>query len=187
MKKILLVLLINSFFSHGQNSFSLGDYITLNKNNIEFKYKKPLSPFYKVDESYSRQGNSNLVTSYLASMTKNVLMLQIYASPVPKQFMDFNWETLIKSKQQSKIFLNSFLNSANNKGMKITNFRNRTIASKSFLEVESTLTVSGITQRQINWITVYKNNFINILGATLSSYDKNVFFFKEFSRSVILD
>ena len=58
----------------------------------------------------------------------------------------------------------------------------------SFLEVKSTLTASGVTQKQINWITVYKNTYINIIGATLeNSFDENLSFFNSFGSSVIIN
>ena len=67
--------------------------------------------------------------------------------------------------------------------MKISKFRVKIINDKVFLEVQSTLTASGVTQKQINWITVYKNTLINILGATLiNSFDKNLSFFTELKR-----
>ena len=72
--------------------------------------------------------------------------------------------------------------------MKISKFRLNTINGKDFLEVQSTLTVSGVTQKQINWITLHKNTFINILGATLINiFDKNVSFFTEFNQSVLIN
>jgi hypothetical protein len=40
--------------------------------------------------------------------------------------------------------------------MKISKFKVETIIGIGFLEVQSTLTASGVTQKQINWITVYK-------------------------------
>ena len=64
----------------------------------------------------------------------------------------------------------------------------KNINGKKFLEVQSTLTVSGVTQKQINWITLHKNTFINILGATLiNSFDKNLSFFTEFTQSVLIN
>ena len=95
---------------------------------------------------------------------------------------------MINSEQQSKEFLNSFLGAANNTAMNISKFRVKIINDKVFLEVLSTLTVSGVTQKQINWMTVHKNTLINILGATLiNSFDKNLSFFTEFSHSVLIN
>ena len=94
---------------------------------------------------------------------------------------------MIASKTQSRNFLNSFLGASENSFMKVSEHRIKSINGKKFLEVKSTLTASGVTQKQINWITVYKNTFINVLGATLeNSFDKNLSFFTDFSSSVLI-
>jgi hypothetical protein len=189
MKKTLIILMlifgINSF---GQNNFKLGNNILLINKGISFQYKNPLSPFQKAEESYSSQGNTNLVSAFYARTTDNIVAIQIYATTIPPQFKNLDWYVMINSEQQSKIFLNSFLGASKNTAMKITKFKVETINGKGFLEVQSTLTVSGVTQKQINWITVYKNTFVNILGSTLiNSFDKNLPFFTEFSHSVFID
>ena len=189
MKKILFTLtLVVSFVSFGQNNFKLGSYTKLINKNIEFKYKNPLSPFQKAEESYSLQGNTNLVSAFYARTSANIVALQIYAKTIPPQYKNLDWKVMINSEQESKKFLNSFLGAANNTAMKISKFRVKIINDKVFLEVQSTLTASGVTQKQINWITVYKNTLINILGATLiNSFDKNLSFFTEFSHSVLIN
>ena len=189
MKKILFTLtLIVSFGCFGQNNFKLGSYTKLINKNIEFKYKNPLSPFQKVEESYSSQGNTNLVSAFYATTSANIVALQIYATTIPPQYKNLDWKVMINSEQQSKEFLNSFLGAANNTAMNISKFRVKIINDKFFLEVLSTLTASGVTQKQINWMTVHKNTLINILGATLiNSFDKNLSFFTEFSHSVLIN
>jgi hypothetical protein len=189
IKKILFTLaFIVSFVCFGQNNFKLGNNIVLINKGISFQYKIPLSPFQKAEESYSSQGNTNLVSAFYARTSEIIVALQIYATTIPPQFKNLDWNVLINSEQQSKIFLNSFLGAANNTAMKISKFKVETINGKGFLEVQSTLTASGVTQKQINWITVYKNTFVNILGSTLiNSFDKNLPFFTEFSHSVFID
>jgi hypothetical protein len=178
MKKTLFTLtLVVSFVCFGQNDLKLGNYTKLINKNIEFKYKSPLSPFQKAEESYSSQGNTNLVSAFYARTSVNTVALQIYATTIPPKYKNLDWKVMINSEQQSKKFLNSFLGAANNTAIKISKFKVKTINGKVFLEVQSTLTASGVTQKQINWITVYKSTFINILGATLiNSFDKNLFF-----------
>ena len=188
MKKLLFLLLFIPLVSFGQSDYTLGDYNKVINKNIEFSYKKPLSPFIKAEESYSKQGNTNLVTAFYARTSDNIVALQIYASTIPPQFKNLDWEVMIKEEQQAQDFLNSFLGAATNTAMKISYHNLKTINGKVFLEVKSTLTVSGITQKQINWITVYKNTFINILGATLiNSFDNNLSFFKNFSHSILIN
>ena len=189
MKKLLLIsaLFISVSCSFGQSKYSLGNYIETIKNDLKFHYRAPLPPFQKTDASYSLQGNINLVTSYITSTKNNVVVLQIYALPIPEEFKNLDWEMMTSSEKQYKAFLNSFLGAAANTSMKISKHKVKTINEKVFLEVESTITVSGFTQKQINWITIYKNNFINILGSTLSdSFDDNLFLFNDFSNSILV-
>ena len=189
MKKILLIVVLSIVkVSFGQGNFKLGDYTKTISNKIEFKYKNPLNPFQKTEESYSSQGNNNLVSSYYTKTSNTVIVLQIYASSIPPKFKDIDWNSITNSDKISKNFINSFLGTLKNTSMKISKYGLVTINGKDFLEVYSTLTVSGVTQKQINWITVYKNNFINILGVTLiDSFDKNESFFKEFTQSVLIN
>tara|TARA_B110000003_G_scaffold205331_1_gene204166 strand:- start:367 stop:978 length:612 start_codon:yes stop_codon:yes gene_type:complete len=187
MKKILLLLLFIPIVSFGQD-YDLGNYTKVINKNIEFSYKKPLTPFLKADESFSLQGNTNLVTAFYVRTANNIVALQIYATTIPSQFQNLDWEIMINNEQQAKEFLNSFLGAASNTAMKISKHRLKTVNGNFFLEVKSTLTMSGVTQKQINWITVYKNTFINILGATLiNSFDKNLPFFEDFSDSVLIN
>ena len=185
MKKLLFLLFFLPLVSFGQNNYKLGGYDKLIKKDIEFRVKKPLPPFEKVEESYSLQGNANLVTAFYARTSKNIVALQIYASNIPSEFGHINWEEMINSETQSRNFLNSFLGASTNSFMNVSKHKIKTIDGKTFLEAQSTLTASGVTQKQINWITVYKNTFINILGATLiDSFEKNLSLFMDFSNSV---
>lgn len=187
MLKRIVVLLLFVQVSFGQNDYKLGNYNKLVNKNIEFQFKEPLSPFEKIQESYSIQGNKNLVTAYYAKSSNNIVALQIYASTIPKQFGNINWNEMIASKTESRSFLNSFLGASANSFMKVSEHSIKSINGKRFLEVKSTLTASGVVQKQINWITVYKNTFINVLGATLeNSFDKYLSFFKDFSSSILI-
>jgi hypothetical protein len=189
MEKLGFILaLVVSVSCFGQNDFKLGDYTKLINKNIEFKFKKPLDPFQKEEESYALLGNSYLVSAFYLWTSDNVVALQIYATYIPPQYQNFDWKLIINSEQQSKKFLSSFLGAANNTAMKISEYRVKTINGKVFLEIQSTLTTLGVTQKQINWITVYKNTFVNILGATLlKNFDNNLFLFTEFSNSLIIN
>jgi hypothetical protein len=188
MKKIIVTLtFVVSFVSFGQNDFKLGNTNVLIKNGILFKYKTPLSPFTNEEESYSSDGNNNLVTAYYARTSEHIVALQIYAITIPPKYKNFDWKMINSSINQQK-FINSFLGAANNTDKYISNYKVITINGKVFLEVQSTLKKSGVIQKQINWITVYKNNFINILGSTLlNSFDNNLPFFTEFSHSIFID
>lgn len=189
MKKLfILTIILIPFLGLGQNKYKLGSYINLKKNNIDFQFKKPLSPFQKLEESYALQGNINLVASYSSSLSTETIVLQIYATPIPLQFSNLDWDELFNSEKSSRDFLNSFLGSAANSGMKISSHKVTNLNGKLALEVKSTITFSGVTQKQINWITIYKNHFINILGSTLiDSFDKNLSFIKDFSNSIYLN
>ena len=187
-KRLILLLLLIPLVSFGQNNYKLGNYNKLVNKNIEFQFKEPLPPFEKIQESYSLQGNTNLVTAYYARTSNNIVALQIYASTIPKQFGNINWNEMIISEKQSRTFLNSFLGASAETSMKVSKHRIKFINGKSFLEVESTLTAGGVNQKQINWITVYKNTLINIIGSTLEkSFNKNLSFFKDFSDFILIN
>lgn len=189
MKKIILTLaLVASFVSFGQNNFKLGSYTKIINKNIEFKYKNPLSPFQKAEESYSAQGNINLVTAFYARTSDNIVALQIYATTIPPKYKNLDWRLMINSEQHSRKFIDSFLGASKSTAMNVSDIRVINMNGKVFLEVQSTLTASGVTQKQINWITLHKNTFVNILGATLlNNFERNLFFFRDFSNSVLIN
>ena len=190
MKKLILLLFIPliSFSSFGQNNYKLGSYNRLVNKNIVFQFKEPLPPFEKSQESYSLQGNKNLVTAFYKLTSNNFIALQIYAVTIPERFQNLNWNEMIVSQKQSKAFISSFLSAGAETSVKVSEHQIKSINGKVFLEVESTLTSAGLTQKQINWMTVYKNTLINIVGATLiESFNKNLSFFKDFSNSILIN
>ena len=191
MKKILFTLtFVVSIVCFGQNDFKLDNNTVLIKNGILFKYKNPSHPFIKEEESYSSEGNKNLVSAYYSRTSENIVALQIYATSIPTKFKNIDWKVIINSSINQKKFLNSFLGAAKNADMNnnVSSYKVITINGKVFLEVQSILTVSGVTQKQINWITIYKNTFVNILGSTLiNSFDKNLPLFTEFSHYVFIE
>lgn len=187
MKKIVFIIsFIISFACSGQNNFKLGNNTVLINKGIIFSYKTPLPPFQNEEESYSLQGNSNLVSAFYArTPDDNIVALQIYATTLPTQYKDIDWDTMIYSSDNQKIFSNSFLRKNSENNMSILNYEVKTINGKVFLEIQSTSTVLGLKQKQVNWITIYKNTFVNILGVTLlNNFDDNLSFFKEFVNSV---
>ena len=114
-------------------------------------------------------------------------MLQVYSTPIPSQLKSFDWLTVINSKDQSKEFIEAFLTGGQKLGWKIYDHEVKKINGNYFLEVRSSITNSGMTQKQMNWLTVYNGNYINIIGATLkNSFDENVRFIKSFANSVKL-
>ncbi len=190
MKKLILLLFIPliSFSSFGQNNYKLGSYNRLVNKNIVFQFKEPLPPFEKSQESYSLQGNKNLVTAFYKLTSNNFIALQIYAVTIPERFQNLNWNEMIVSQKQSKAFISSFLSAGAETSVKVSEHQIKSINGKVFLEVESILTSAGFTQKQINWMTVYKNTLINIVGATLiESFNKNLSFFKDFSNSILIN
>ena len=59
------------------------------------------------------------------------------------------------------------------------------INGRNFLEVNVT---TYAIQKQTNWITFYKNNFINILGTTTIDNFKNIIeFLDKFKSSILID
>ena len=186
MKKFLLLLIV-PFILFSQSEYKLGSYIKERKNNINFEFKKPLKPFEKSEESFSLDGNNNLVASYVANIYTDPIMLQVYSTPIPSQLKSFDWLTVINSKDQSKEFIEAFLTGGQKLGWKIYDHEVKKINGNYFLEVRSSITNSGMTQKQMNWLTVYNGNYINIIGATLkNSFDENVRFIKSFANSVKL-
>ena len=188
MKKLLLLCIIIPLFGLSQNNYRLGNYTVFKKNNIVFQVKQPLPSFKQSKESHSLGGNDNLVASFEASIDADPIVLQIYTSPIPERFSNINWTELFYSDQSAKEFLDGFLGASSNAGMKMSKHKLLTLNGKDFLVTTSTITYLGVAQKQINWITVYKNNFINILGSTLlDSFDKNLFFIENFGSTILID
>ena len=161
-----------------QSNFKLGDYTKLTKNNIEFQFKNPMYPFKQTDASLSLGGDDNLVVSFLAS---SPAALQIYSTPIPQQMQDeaknfFNSEPTIKS------FINQLMPPPINK---LLEYRVVVVNGKKFIEFQS---IGADVQKQINWITFYKNNMINILGSTLiKDFDETLPFIMDFSKSIYIN
>tara|TARA_B100000795_G_C22756464_1_gene421715 strand:+ start:96 stop:632 length:537 start_codon:yes stop_codon:yes gene_type:complete len=175
MKKLLLILLYLPIIGFGQSNFKLGDYTNLIKNNIEFQFKKPMYPFAQSDESLSLVGNDKLAISFIAS---NPAALQIYATPIPSE-MQQEADNFFNSEQAIKSFVNQIFPPPVNE---ILEFRVVIINSKKFIEIKS---IVADVQKQINWITFYKNNMINILGSTLiNEFEKALPFIIEFNNSI---
>ena len=175
MKKLLLILLCLPMIGFGQSNFKLGDYTKLTKNNIEFQFKKPMYPFERSDASLSLGGDDKLVVSFLASKPA---ALQIYATPIPAEMQE-EAENFFNSEQAIKSFINQIFPPPVNK---ILEFRVVVVNRKKFIEIKL---IAADVQKQINWITFYKNNMINILGSTLTKdFDKTLPFIKDFGSSI---
>ena len=175
MKKLLLILLCLPMIGFGQSNFKLGDYTKLTKNNIEFQFKKPMYQFEQSDASLSLGGNDKLVVSFLASKPA---VLQIYASPIPAEMQE-EAENFFNSEQAIKSFINQIFPPPVNE---ILEFRVVIINGKKFIEIKS---IVADVQKQINWITFYKNNMINILGSTLIKDFKDALpFIIKFNNSI---
>ena len=188
MKKILLLCILIPLLGLSQNNYRLGNYTAFKKNNIVFQVKQPLPSFKQSKESHSLDGNDNLVASFEASIHTDPIVLQVYASPIPERFSNINWNELFYSEQGAKEFLDGFLGASANTAMKISKHKLLTLNGKDFLVTTSTMTYLGVTQKQINWITIYKNNFINIIASTLlDSFDKNLLFIENFGSTILID
>tara|TARA_B100000900_G_scaffold327651_1_gene287798 strand:+ start:1702 stop:2238 length:537 start_codon:yes stop_codon:yes gene_type:complete len=177
MKKLLLILLCLPMIGLGQSNFKLGDYVKFKKNNIEFQLKKPIHPFKRSDESLSLGGNDKLVVSYLAS---NPVALQIYATPIPSEMQE-EADSFFSSEQAIKSFVNAIFPPPVNK---ILEFSVVVVNGKKFIQIQM---IAADVQKQINWITFYKNNMINILGSTLiKDFEENFSFINEFNNSILI-
>ncbi|AUS06893.1 hypothetical protein C1A40_16230 [Tamlana carrageenivorans] len=162
----------------GQSNFKLGENIKLTKNNIEFQFKKPNYPFNRSDESLSQGGNKNLVISFVAS--KPIAALQIYSTPIPSK-MQQDAENFFNSEQSIKSFISQIFPHPINE---ILEYKVVVFSDKIFIEVQL---IGANVQKQINWITFYKNNMINILGTTLiEDFETNLPFIKKFKNSIYI-
>lgn len=176
MKRAVLILLILPIIGFGQSNFKLGDYKKITKNNIEFQFKMPNSPFEQSEESFSLGGNNNLVVSFLAS--KPVVALQIYSTPIPSK-MQHEAENFFNSEKAIKSFISQVFPSPVNK---ILEYKVIIFNEKKFLELKL---IGANVQKQINWITFYKNNMVNILGTTLiEDFEENLPFIQNFKNSI---
>ena len=174
MKRLLLILTCLPMIGLGQSKYKLGDYTKFTKNNIEFHLQKPMYPFERSDESLSSQGNKNLVVSFL---TNKPSALQIYATPVPAKFQEDAGD-FFNSAEQIKSFVDQLYAPPINK---VLEYRLVDLNEKIFRDY---INFNDI-QKQINWITIYQNNLINILGTTLiKDFDETLPFIKDFYKSI---
>jgi hypothetical protein len=186
-----LLILIIPFIGLGtssniQNNYRLGNYTKFKKNNIEFQVKFPMPSFVQTNQSFTTDGNNNLVVSYVKSEQTDPIVLQVFTTPIPERFNHLNFNEIFSNEESSKNFLNGFLG-ANTK-LKISKHKFVNLNGKNFLVATSTLTEYGVTQKQINWITVHKYNFINIVGSTLfSNFSENQLFIENFGSSVLIN
>ena len=175
MKKLLLLLLCLPLIGLGQTDFKLGEYTKIKKNNIEFQFKKPMYPFEQSDESLSLGGNDKLVVSYL---TFKPAAIQIYVTPIPSEMQE-EAADFFNSEQAIEFFANQMFPPPINE---LIEFRVVIVNGKKFIEMKI---ISANVQKQINWITFYNNNMINILGSTLiKDFDATLSFIIDFSNSI---
>ena len=160
----------------GQSNFKLGDYTKLTKNNIEFQFKKPMYPFEQNNESFSKGGNENLLISFM-TLSKPVI-LQIYSNPMPSEFQQ-EADNFFKSNEKIESFVNQIFPPPINK---IIDYRVVSLNGIKFVELKL---ISQNVQKQISWITFYKNNMINILGTTLiEDFEEVLPFIIDFKKSI---
>ena len=178
MKKILFLLFLTiPFVAFSQSDLNLGDYVKLTKNNIEFKFKKPLYPFVQSNESFSLGGNDNLVVSF---MNDNPVVLQIYSTPIPLEFQK-NADAFFSSKQGIASFINQLFPPPVNE---LLEYKVVVVNGKKFVELKL---IAANVQKHINWITFYKNNMINIsCGTLIKDFDNILPFIIDFSNSIII-
>jgi hypothetical protein len=175
MKKILLILLCLPIIGFGQSNFKLGNNTKIRKNNIEFQFKKPKYPFEVSESSLSSADNNKLLVSFLSSLPA---ALQIYVTPIPSEMQE-EAENFFNSEQAIKSFINQIMPYPVNK---LIEYKVVIINEKKFIEFQM---ITANVQKQINWITFYKNNMINILGSTLiKDFDETLPFIKDFSNSI---
>jgi hypothetical protein len=176
LETTLLLALCLPLLAFGQSNYKLGDYNKITKNNIEFQFKNPLPPFEQSDESLSLGGNDNLVISFFAS--KTMAALQIYSTPIPLKFQQ-EVDEFFNSEQALKSFVNQIFPQPVNE---ILEYKVVLFDNKKFIQLQL---IGANVQKQVNWITFYKNNMINILGTTLiEDFDDNLPFIVNFKNSI---
>ena len=176
MKNILFtIIVLISFVSFGQlNELKLGNNLKFKKNNIEFSFKEPLS-FEQTSQSYSSD-NSNIIVSFLNRQNK--ILIEAYSTPIPEKFYS-DADVFFSNKEKLENLMNQMLPKPLNK---IISYKIIKIGYQSFLEVSL---ISNNIQKQTNWITLYKNNLINIYGTTTTSNFSNIeSFLSKFKKSI---
>jgi hypothetical protein len=179
MKKLLLILLCLPTIGFGQANFKLGNYTKLSKNNIDFNFMKPLPPFSQSNKSLSMYSGTDdkLVVSFLAP---NPAALQIYSTPIPSKMQD-EADEFLNSKEAVKSFVNQLFPPPVNKVME---HKIVFINGKKFLNIKF---ISADVQKNINWITFYKNHMINIVCTTLiDDFEEMLPFINKFNNSIII-
>ena len=177
MKNILytLVLLI-SFNSFGQ--LNLGDKVTYTRGEIAFTIKKP-EPYIESDNTYGANGTT-LVKSFFSK--QNLSIIQIHSNPIPKNYKNYMNQLMEDSEMAKELFERKIFPPPMNK---ILSYRKILINSKPFYEVEY---IIRNIEKQIAWITVYKNRFININSTTtIGNFDNLKGFLNDFKEHIELE
>ncbi len=170
------LLILSSAFS--QNKFEFGERLNYNAQNIIISFDKPLA-FSESKSGFGATDSKNLVTSFINYDIQSIL--QVYCTPIPSQFA-MDAELFFSDKNNiEQIMKQTFPEPINY----VNSYKVIKINGRNFLEVNVT---SYAIQKQTNWITFYKNNFINILGTTTIDNFKNIIeFLDKFKSSILID
>ena len=162
MKKLILLLLFIPLVSFGQ--IKLGSKVSYTKDKITFTIKKPKS-FVKSDNPYGADA-SKLVKSFFSE--KNLALIQIHSNPIPKNFQKEMYQLMNDSEMAKKLFERTLFPLPINK---MISYKKIIINSKPFYEVEL---ITRKVEKQIAWVTVYKNSLVNINSVTTIDNFSNI-------------
>ena len=181
VNKLLLILFFIPLISYGQNNFSLGEWkeyrTNKNGNSIKINYKLPI-PFESTSQSYAID-NTNLAASFLYNGNPSkATFIQIYCTSIPSQF-NIDENQFFDDKKAIENIINQIVPAPINE---IINYNIIKIGNQSYIEIYS---ITHDIQKQVNWVTIKNNYFINIVGTTLKdSFSSILPFLMEFKKFI---
>ena len=162
MKKLILLLLFIPLVSFGQ--IKLGSKVSYTKDKITFTIKKP-EPFIESNTPFGAD-EAKLVRSFYNA--QNYQLIQIHSNPIPKDFQNEANKLMQDSEMAKSLFERTLFPSPINK---LLSYKKITINSIPFYEIEL---ITRNIEKQIAWITVYKNSLVNINSVTLTDNFNNI-------------
>lgn len=181
MKKILFLLLIAQILGFGQITFEIGERVNFknfpNSKGTDISFNTPKN-WKESTESYTLSNqDENLVCCYIDK--EQTLIFQLYISETPFGFLS---KSKVKEMYTKETFLKQI---TSNPTLEVMSYNVVVIGNYPFIRMTAT-SGRGI-QKQVNYMTFFKDKYINIVASSLTQdFDLVYPFYKLIGETVTL-